>query len=437
MKKILAFMLAVLMLMLASCQIAPAPADETTEKPDNTSEPTVTTDPAGPITLPSTFSTFDTDLMRFIETSESGDYMASPLSFLYAIGMLIEGADENTLAELQTALGIKDNEEFQKYIESVNALIKKFNDTVARQLETYNKLPENQKQYSTKPGGILRVANSVWKNEEYEDFLSQYKESLKLYEAEYRDFNKNDVVPEVNKWVNEKTEGMIPRLLPDDYDAEKLATILMNALYYKNNWNMEFAKIGEKDFTTADGSKVKKEFISTAGHFYYYKDDVTEICVAPMANGAKAVFVLGDMTGIEEKLAKASSASYVNIQVPIFEIESSFDNGEFVEFLKNLGVSDVFDKENANLGKMLDLTKIDGNLCVNDIIQKTKIKLDETGVEAAAVTAIMVVEATSAGPKPEPIRFIADKPFHFFIRLSTDSYWDASGITLFEGRLTK
>ena len=58
---------------------------------------------------------------------------------------------------------------------------------------------------------------------------------------------------------------------------------------------------------------------------------------------------------------------------------------------------------------------IDHNIYVDDIIQKTKIKLDEDGVEAAAVTAIM--EKVTAMPiEPEqPFVFTADKPFSFYI----------------------
>ena len=50
------------------------------------------------------------------------------------------------------------------------------------------------------------------------------------------------------------------------------------------------------------------------------------------------------------------------------------------------------------------------------IIQKTKIKVDEEGLEAAAVTAIMMDNATSISPsKPQPKIFKADKPFSFYI----------------------
>ena len=58
---------------------------------------------------------------------------------------------------------------------------------------------------------------------------------------------------------------------------------------------------------------------------------------------------------------------------------------------------------------------IDHSVYVSDIIQKTRIKLDEEGVEAAAVTAIMETEGCALTEPEEPKVFTADEPFSFFI----------------------
>ncbi|MBO4797769.1 MAG: hypothetical protein J5494_03210, partial [Candidatus Methanomethylophilaceae archaeon] len=109
------------------------------------------------------------------------------------------------------------------------------------------------------------------------------------------------------------------------------------------------------------------------------------------------------------------------------------------------GASDVFDPDRANLGKMIDLSAADFNLYVADILQKTKIKLDETGVEAAAVTAILVNKTTSVA-NPEPvIQFTADRPFHFLIHCcegptcgnATDGELQNPRFILFEGLLAE
>ena len=59
----------------------------------------------------------------------------------------------------------------------------------------------------------------------------------------------------------------------------------------------------------------------------------------------------------------------------------------------------------------------DGSLCISDVIQKARIKVDETGSEAAAVTDI-ITGYFSAGPgnnEPQVIQFHCDHPFLYAI----------------------
>jgi hypothetical protein len=69
-------------------------------------------------------------------------------------------------------------------------------------------------------------------------------------------------------------------------------------------------------------------------------------------------------------------------------------------------------------------------LFIDKVIQKTVIDVNEKGVEAAAVTAIMV-GVTSAGPPEtnDPVLMILDHPFQFFIYDKTEE------LVLFEGRV--
>ena len=52
---------------------------------------------------------------------------------------------------------------------------------------------------------------------------------------------------------------------------------------------------------------------------------------------------------------------------------------------------------------------------VSNVFQKAKIKLDEEGTEAAAVTVVQVDGCTAIPNPPEPKRFIADHPFLYVI----------------------
>ncbi|MBS7262531.1 MAG: hypothetical protein KIG36_02865 [Eubacteriales bacterium] len=428
--RLFAVFLVLMMSFLTACQV----------KTDNLVPDTPTVIPSIPDTE-SGATRFEYSLANHIEESMGGaltSYMVSPVSFQYALGMLLAGSDGETRVQLALSLGVEESA-FEEHIKRFNSFVEWYNNKKTHDTEEYNRLSEDEKRLCTKPGGALRVADSVWKHVDFSDFLDEYKLRLEMYDAEYFSFKKSDVIDRVNAWANEKTEGMIPKLLPENYNVSDLAVVLMNALYYKNGWKNEFTDAGEREFTTISGEKEQKKFITSVDRCRYYKDDKTELVMIPMQDNVFVTFVLGSTEDLDRKIAEAEYKT-VRVFIPKFEIESTFDNGELVNFLKKRGAIDVFDAEKANLGRMFDPTKLQKNLFVGDIVQKTKIKLDETGVEAAAVTAIMVYNSAVEAPEAE---FTADKPFRFFVcsnglpaddHTTENELW-RQGFILFEGLL--
>ena len=419
---------------ITSPEATTEPSDETSVPVDEvtTEPPTSDTEPSEPVTEPLRvdMDTFDGDLMNFVETKVDGNYMISPLSFQYALGMLMAGANGNTLKQFREGLGI-DGNKFDDYIKGFNHFVEGFNSKIEHDAAEYDKLSANDKKYATKPVGVLRVADSVWKKSDMPDFLLEYGLKLEMYDAKHYSFTLDNVISEVNKWVNEQTEGMIPKLLEDNYDVSNLALILMNALYYKNSWLHSFTPTNlVTEFQSKDGA-VKKDFISSCEDYRYYKDDKTELVIVEMANDVEMVIVIGDCSNLEENIKKAERKK-VSVAIPKFEIETSLDDKELVEYLMRLGIVDAFGS-NADFSAMFD--SADACIHVDDIIQKTKIKLDETGVEAAVVTAITMTKGI--GTLEDPIVFTADRPFHFFIRTGENQWGCESGITLFEGAFVK
>ncbi len=374
---------------------------------------------------------FDDQLMAFLDGKTDGNYMASPLSFRYALGLLIAGASGETKTELLKALGVESEEEWTAACLRFNAFAKRFQETFDEERKEYEKnvksggIPKD----SAAPVMALRVANSVWKNEKLGvPFTDEYCENVsKNYDAEYESFTPENAAEKINDWVNRKTESMIDRLLPDGYDASMLAVVLMNALYFKDAWWEAFLpELTETgDFHTKSGAVVQKEFMHDTGSILYYEDENTRLVVLPMKGGVDMAFVLGDATDIAEKI-NAAEYRKVKTAIPKLDLETSFSNGEFVDFLKENGVRRAFDPENAEFSRMIDT-----DVYVDDIIQKTRIKLNEDGVEAAAVTAIMMC---GSGYDPsEPVDFTLDQPFSFFIYTDTGSEM----MTMFAGRIVE
>ena len=199
---------------------------------------------------------FDERFFAYLSVHAEGNYMASPLSFRYALGLLLAGAEGETKAELLQALGVSSEEEWIEHCLDFNGFVATFAADLEREREEYR----YQKEQDWIPAGTpepeifraLRVANSVWKAERIkEEFKEGYKESVeKNYAAEYRSFTAENAVEKINEWADVKTEHMIDKLLPDDYDTSNLAVVLMNALYFKDAWWESFpeALTKEDDF---------------------------------------------------------------------------------------------------------------------------------------------------------------------------------------------
>lgn len=118
---------------------------------------------------------------------------------------------------------------------------------------------------------------------------------------------------------------------------------------------------------------------------------------------------------------KNKRESLVELMIPKFKIESKIN---LKNILSNLGMEKMFQPSTTGLKGISDEA-----LFVSDVIQKAFIEVDETGTEAAAATAVIVVKRTGFFRKID--RFVADHPFLFFIRdLQTN-------LVLFQGRVTK
>ena len=81
--------------------------------------------------------------------------------------------------------------------------------------------------------------------------------------------------------------------------------------------------------------------------------------------------------------------------------------------LSSMGVTDLLDENKADLSAITNL-----NAYISAIKQLTRIKVDEEGVEAAAVTIISDVPTSSIpDPNAEICVMDLDRPFLFVIRI--------------------
>ena len=362
------------------------------------------------------FTEFDNQLVEYLKQAgrENENFTVSPLSFKAALAMAALGADGETQTQLLTAMGFRNADELRAWYATVLAGVTDFDNYIdALMADAYfYSMDDDANDSGSQPArtAAYRVVNSIWSNL---DLPGEFRQSFvddvaNTCQAEAKSAEAKELARVVNAWVNEQTNGLIPSIL-DDLTAAESSAILVNALYLKSGWENSFHKLGDKDFTTRSGEKVQKPFMVQEAHLNYYKDGQTQLVSVPLQGGVSMVFVLGDDSGLADKLSKAEN-KLVEVTVPMFDVETSLDQSELVNYLKLMGCDRMFSDQNAEFGPMYTEP-----LYVGDIIQKAKVHIDEEGLEAAAVTAILMV-AGCAEPEPEtPEIFCADRPFSFYV----------------------
>ena len=359
------------------------------------------------------FSAFDNQLVEYLKQAGRADenFTVSPLSFKAALTLAALGAEGETQAQLLEALGFRSVDEMRAWYATVLAGVDRFDafftemEKEAAELAEYFPDAANSQERTA----AYQVVNSVWSNQ---DLPGKFRQSFldeiaKTCYAEAYSAKAAKLAEAVNDWVNEKTKGLIPGILDD---ASDISAILVNALYLKSGWEHGFAKLGDRDFTARSGEKVQKPFMEQSAHMKYYKDDQTQLVSIPLQGGVSMVFVLGEDAGLADKLGKAEYR-LVDVTVPMFDVETSLDQKELVNYLKLMGCEKMFIDGIAEFDPMYT----DG-LYVEDILQKSKVHIDEEGLEAAAVTVIEMPTESIAEPEPEtPEIFCADRPFSFYV----------------------
>ncbi|MBO4447305.1 MAG: serpin family protein [Bacteroidales bacterium] len=358
---------------------------------------------------------FSLSFLEQVQKESDKDFVISPLSMQFLLGMILDGARNNTADQICNTLGYGKGEvaEINKYCRAM-----------------LDQLPSLDK--ATK----LSIANAIIVDEGW-PLLSSYKKDVdKYYDAKVSnlDFSKTkESADKINKWCSDHTEGLIPKIL-DETDPNMLA-YLLNALYFKSKWSSPFVKSlsGEENFTYAGGKVDKVKMMKAERSMDYCKSDVFEAVRLPYGNGAFSMTVLrpakgSTVTDVINSLQKKGLDSVlgtmrertVNLWLPTFETKFHI---KLNDILSAMGMPDAFNPEAADFTKMSEYA-----LCLSFVNQDAVIKVDEEGTEAAAISSAGMYKNTSVQMPEMPVVFHADVPFLYLITESS------TGAILFAGR---
>ena len=357
--------------------------------------------------------------LKFIKTVNDEDqsgksFIYSPLSITYVMSMVNAAAEGETERELEQTLGFH-----QGGIKAVNEFCKTLIDS----------LPKIDQKVQ------LNIANAIFVNKDYR-LLKPYQKDMQNYYdalAESLDFASKKSLDRINDWCNKKTKGMIPSIL--DELNPKAVSYLLNAIYFKAQWTDKFKERNTSNgtFTTAEGP-IKIPLMWQCEYFKYMKNDIFAAVDLPYGNGQWSMTVMLPEKGksaddVIDYLAKNGTSftdqmrsREVNLKLPRFETESTTEN--LKRTMIKMGITRVFGN-GAEIPNMCNT-----GVYISNMLQKARIKVNETGSEAAAVTAVEIYALSARLHPEEPVVFHANHPFVYAIREAS------TGVILFVGKFT-
>ena len=351
--------------------------------------------------------------------------VCSPLSITYVLSMVNDGATGTTEQELEQTLGFHKGG-----IQAVNDYCKNLIDN----------LPHVDEKVQ------LNIANAIFVNDKYQ-LKKQFQQDMANYydaKAEALDFSSPSTLDRINGWCDEKTRGMIPTILER---VEPLTvSYLLNAIYFKAEWASMFEKneTREEVFTTPDG-ETRVPLMHQNVYMNYLRNDQYAAVSIPYGNGQWMMTVMLPEDGkttddvISSLAASGWSTDFlknplrearryaVDLKLPRFETAFDTDDaGGLIELLMGMGIRRAFDGNSAEIPNMCE----NGYLYISMMKQKAKIKVNEEGSEAAAVTiaAVNFTSAVADTQEPPKATFHANRPFVYVI------HEQSSGVILFVGK---
>lgn len=304
--------------------------------------------------------------------------VVSPLSAKLALSMAAEGAKGETLKQILAVLGAEQPAGVSpEDVESANAVF-------------------------TAPGLELRG-----------DYAERLSEG---YAAQWFEID-GDVVNRVNGWVKENTNGMIEKLL-SDAPAADTGMILLNAVAMNGKWSSPFDPGNTReDVFHAPGGDVNVDMMYQTEQFRYAEKDGGQIVRLPFSDSSLEMWIAlpeeGGMSALLDALDREGVAylhgdaqgRMVSLYLPKADI---LDENVLSDSLKRLGMELAFTAE-ADFSGMSDVP-----MCIDQVLQNARIRIDEEGTRAAAATSVAMKVYGAPNAEP-PAQMKVDRPFAFVI----------------------
>ncbi|XP_017079021.1 serine protease inhibitor 42Dd [Drosophila eugracilis] len=363
---------------------------------------------------------FASQLYDQLAKSEPGkNIVLSPSSIRTGLALAYLGAEGSTADELKQGLGLEGADK--------NEVAEKFAQLLAKGEEKEANGDEDKPEL--KYANRIYVAQRFQLAQTYQDLVSKNFAAA----AENVNFTQSaDTAKQINSWVEEQTHKQIKDLVtPDSLDADT-AAILVNAIYFKAEWQNTFPEYTTfaRDFVNHGGQKVSVDTMSQEDYFRfaelpelkakalelpYIGTDIVFLIILPQEEQGLA-FVEEKLKDLDlNEISSQLKKQKVQVELPKFKFE--FDV-PLQSALEKLGITKLFTHE-ANLSSLLQESE---PLRISEVKHKAIIEVNEKGTTASGATLIKAqLESYLIGE--EIFQFTADHPFFFAIKDAESTYF--------------
>ena len=352
-------------------------------------------------------TSFALNLLRTTtEKKQNENILISPYSLLQALAMTANGANGNTVQEMINVLAGKLS------LEQLNS-----------QLSAFRTQEPNTDQCR------LVTANSIWFRKS--DSITIKPEFLQT-NADYYDaaayaapFDGN-TVSDINKWIKDKTDGMIEKLIDRIEPNENM--LLLNAVSFDAKWETKYEKEQlqkNQTFHAADGSQKTVTMLCSdesrmisgdnwKGFKKAYEGSYDFYAILP-DEGITTAELLHSLD--TASILQQTNYAQIEAKIPVFSYD---DSNRMNDALYEMGIKDAF-SNSADFSSMTG----DRSLLIGRVLQKAHIELDADGTRAGAAS-VVGMKTKSMAPS-EQISIVLDRPFIYMIADRT------TGIPVFTG----
>ena len=360
---------------------------------------------------------FAIDFYRQISDGNA-NILFSPTYIYVAFSMLYEGARENTAQQIQQVFGFEPDDALRY-------------DAIADTMSSLNQ---------DDPYTTLEMGNSLWLSHQFNAYDSYVNVVRDTYTADVKHVNFANhsvagVVTRINNWATERTDDKINNVLTPESVNDLVAIALPGDTFFNGTWVTPFPEedTRKSKFWKDNTTSITTDFMNVRDTFNYTQRDDVQVLKMPYKGDRFSMLVIlpSDRNGIERLQEMISPDLILEWQHNMTETEMIVSIPKFVikiyydlkPLLINLGMTDVFNKEMADLSGITDTSQ--RNLYVSHALHDAYVAVNKEGTKANAITIVISTEEATVTPT-----FIADHPFIFIIQD------DESDAILFMGRVS-